>query len=59
MKSTGSTVAQETTKAVQGQFSHLYKVMGDSGRSSSRDALALMQKGSKNHQQQQQPHKKK
>jgi hypothetical protein len=47
MKSAGSTVGKETSKAVQGQFSHLYKVMGERVPGQSNNALALMQKGSR------------
>lgn len=47
MKSAGSAVAKETNKAVQGQFSHLYKVMGQKAPAQSSNVLAMMQKGSK------------
>lgn len=44
MKSANSTVASDTKKAVQGQFSHSYKVMGDKGQKNSGNVLALVQK---------------
>lgn len=47
MKSAGSAVAKETNKEVKGQFSHLYKVMGQKAPRQSNNVLAMMQKGSK------------
>lgn len=44
MKSANSTVASDTKKAVQVQFSHSYKVLGERARTNSGDVLALMQK---------------
>lgn len=56
MKSAGSTVAKDTKKAVQGQFSHFYRVMGDKAQGQSGNVLAMMQRASKD---QARPEKKK
>lgn len=44
MKSANSTVASDTKKAVQGQFSHSYKVLGNKAQTNSGNVLALVQK---------------
>jgi hypothetical protein len=48
MKSANSTVASDTKKAVQGRFSHSYKVLGDGAQTKSGNVLALMQKRTEN-----------
>lgn len=47
MKAAKSSVAQDTKKAVQHQFSHFYRVMGEKATGHTGNVLAVIQKGTR------------